>query len=322
MNDEYSKRITLTQVPEKGLTNDWLQPIENSFLSAEIRRVTGAGPFLRTIGKGMNKVGLFRKLIDCGGEASIVQFAQLTAYRAFPRAMWQEIIPDCFDCWEPDYAKWTDLLQRLAPKVAFFSARQSAAYMEQHVPGLHAIWAPEGIDPADFTPAKPLRDRTIDVLELGRRNESYHTVISDHCSILSYVHLFEKERGAIVFASRAGLVAGLGNSKLSICFPSSITHPSRSGNVETLTQRYLESIASGCVLLGRCPLELRDLFGFDPVIAVDEDDPGGQIEHIVANISDYADLTHRALARLHAVATLKVRAQRMLSQLEERGYYR
>ncbi len=322
MNDKYPKHLTIMQVPEKGLTSDWLHPIERSFLSAGIRPVTGTGPSLRIIGKILNKAGIFRKVIDCGGEASIVQLAQLTAYRAFPRGIWQEIIPDCFDCWEPDYAKWTDLLQRLAPKVAFFSARQSAAYMEQNVPGLQAIWAPEGIDPTDFTPHKPLRDRTIDVLELGRKNDSYHAAIRDLSSRRPYVHLFEKERGAIVFASRAKLVAGLADSKLSICFPSSITHPGRSGNVETLTQRYLESIASGCILLGRCPVELRDLFGFDPVIAVDEGDPLGQIEHILANIDNYTELTDRALFRLHEVATLEVRTQRMLSQLEARGYHR
>lgn len=321
-DDQTIKRLAIMQVSESGLTGDWLRPIERSFLAARVKSVAGAGPALRIVGKTLNRGGLFRHIADVGSDAVIVQMARLTAYRAFPRAMWQEIIPDCFDCWEPDYPAWLTLLHRLKPRIAFFSARQSAAYMGSKLPGLQTIWAPEGINPADFTATKPLRDRSIDILEIGRKNNQYNVSISGYCAEQSYVHLFERECGAIVFTSRAELITGLADSKISVCFPSSITHPGRSGNVETLTQRYLEAIASGCVLLGHCPAELRNLFGFDPVVAVDESDPVGQIAHIVENIDNHADLTHRALIRLREVATLEVRTGRMLAQLKARGYCR
>ena len=50
--------------------------------------------------------------------------------------------------------------------------------------------------------------------------------------------------------------------------------------VETLTHRYLESIASKRVVVGRCIRELEMLFGYNPVIEVDMADPVGQLRSV------------------------------------------
>ena len=87
--------------------------------------------------------------------------------------------------------------------------------------------------------------------------------------------LWVKAGHPVLFSSRhpdelKDLVAGLANSRVSICFPQSITNPERCGKVETVTLRYFESMASKCLIVGKCPLELRDLFGYNPVIEVDD----------------------------------------------------
>jgi hypothetical protein len=134
------------------------------------------------------------------------------------------------------------------------------------------------------------------------------------------VHRYERVAGQIIFPSYDGFVSALGDSKVSVCFPSSLTHPARSGDVETLTLRYLESIAARCVLLGHCPAELEDLFGYNPVIEADPSDPGGQLDRILADPSSCEPLLDRNLARLREVGTCETRVETMLQMLRERGY--
>ena len=85
----------------------------------------------------------------------------------------------------------------------------------------------------------------------------------------------------------------MAKSKISICVPSSITHPDRSGNIETMTVRYLQSMVSKCLILGRAPKEMITLFGYNPVIEIDSEDPEGQIISIINNYSNYFGLIEK-----------------------------
>jgi hypothetical protein len=123
-----------------------------------------------------------------------------------------------------------------------------------------------------------------------------------------------------VFPSRDVLVAGLGDAKLSILFPSSLTHPSRSGDVETVTHKYFESIASGCIPVGRCPAELEELFGYDPVVRLDDADPVGHIRALLDDLGAHRGLVDRNHARLLEVGTWDARARELLATLQARGY--
>jgi hypothetical protein len=167
---------------------------------------------------------------------------------------------------------------------------------------------------------RPLADRSIDVLEFGRNWSAYHDPIRDHCLASGLVHLFEPTRGHLVFVTREAFVEGLANTKISVCFPSALTHPERSGDVETMTLRYLESIASRCIILGRCPAEMRELFGYDPVVEADMTDPAGQIDDILGNLARYEPLLERNYQRLLEVGTWDARLTTMLELLSERGY--
>jgi hypothetical protein len=192
--------------------------------------------------------------------------------------------------------------------------------MRERVPGLDVVWMPEAIEPTLYSPDRPLAERSIDVIELGRRWATYHDKIRDHCAARGYVHRYEKTRGQLVFETREDFLRGLGDSKISVCFPSSLTHPERSGDVETMTLRYLESVASGCVIVGRCPAEMRDLFGYNPVVEADLGDPVGQIDQILQSLPSFEPLLDRNLQRLREVGTWDTRVGTMLELLHERGY--
>jgi hypothetical protein len=70
---------------------------------------------------------------------------------------------------------------------------------------------------------------------------------------------------------------GLANSKISICVPSDITHPERTGNISTITNRYLQSMASKCLILGKLPHDMLHLFDYNHIIEIDEENPVLQI---------------------------------------------
>ena len=96
-----------------------------------------------------------------------------------------------------------------------------------------------------------------------------------------------------MFKNYTDMVRGLGDAKISVCFPRSMTNPEIAGDVETMTLRYLESIAARSLIVGHCPTEMLDLFGYNPVIESDVSDPAGQIDAILSNLPGYADLIER-----------------------------
>jgi hypothetical protein len=165
----------------------------------------------------------------------------------------------------------------------------------------------------------PLVQRQIDVLELGRRHRGYHDQITSALATAGKAHRYERQPGQIIFPTKEDLVEGMGQTKVSVCFPSSMTHPARSGDGETATHRYFESIASRSVLVGHCPAELRDLFGYDPVVPVDWSDPVKQLLGIVDRIEEYQPHVERNHQRLLEVGTWEVRARGMMELLRDRG---
>jgi hypothetical protein len=236
--------------------------------------------------------------------------------RILPFAYWTEIIPYCFDCWEPEYEAWKTFFARHRIRLAFFSARQSAQYFATAMPAMTSLWVPEATDPAEYHPQRKLVERDIDVLELGRKHDSFHSRIAQQMIAGNKVHLFEKVKGKFLFGDRCSLADGLGRSKISVCFPCSQTHVERSGSIETVTHRYFESIASKCILLGHCPSELSDLFGYNPVIEAEDGREAEQIESILSNLDSYQDLLERNYERLHQVGTWRHRVPLIVKAVE------
>ena len=225
-------------------------------------------------------------------------------------------IPFCWDVWEPEWSSWAKAFRRTNPPLVITTARRSAQHLQAVLGGIRVEHLPEAIDIAKYSPGSPLRSRSIDVLELGRRHSRWHEAVKTAAQDTDVLHLYERVPGELVFADETTLSSGLAQSKISVCFPSDLTHPKRSGSVSTLTSRYLESMASRCLVLGESPPELGDLLGFDPVVGADMTQPWPQLNLILSRIETYQDQVDRAHRQVQSVGSWSFRIRQLLDLIQ------
>lgn len=197
-----------------------------------------------------------------------------------------------FDAWPNTYREIERFVKDCKPDALFVSSSQAADALSQKLDSVNVLWIPEGVNSGEYK-YKPYQKKTIDILALGRKYEAYHEKIKDYFDNSDKVYLYEKVKGQIIFPTREEFIEGLSLSKISICVPSNITHPERSGDIETMTIRYLQSIVSKCLIVGHAPKEMVDMFGYNPVIEIDMDNPVDQLNNILNNYSDYIPLIER-----------------------------
>jgi len=197
-----------------------------------------------------------------------------------------------FDAWPKDYNKIQEFCRDYKINFLFVTSSKSAMSLRKLLPEIRIYWLPEGIAP-QFYQNEDYIDKTIDVLALGRKYDVYHHLIAEGLAEKGYTYLYEQKKGQLVFPTREEFIQGLARTKISICVPSSITHPERSGNVETMTIRYLQSMVSKCLVLGHAPSEMIELFGYNPVIEIDMENPVEQLDSILKNYSDYIPLIEK-----------------------------
>jgi hypothetical protein len=198
-----------------------------------------------------------------------------------------------FDGW-PRYMPWlVDFADHFNVKAIFFSARQSCQLFNQHRIGgeQRGHWLPEGIAPDDYA-GLPVEGKVIDVLEFGRRHEAYHNQIRPALQAARAAHVYAKP-GELLFPSKHDLCHALSRTKICICFPSSVTDPERAEGVSTMTLRYLQAMISKCLVVGEAPLDIAEVFGYDPVIPYDNSDPAGQLLDVARNFDKYQPLVER-----------------------------
>jgi hypothetical protein len=197
-----------------------------------------------------------------------------------------------FDAWPSNQQLIIKYLNHFKIKNVFFTSSQATEIIQKQVSNTTCHWVPEGVLPESYKNFL-YKDKTIDVLALGRKYDTYHQQIVGCLERNNKEYLYEKKKGNIIFPTRDGFVEGLAQSKISICVPSSITHPERSGNIEVITQRYLQSMVSKCIILGHAPKELITLFGYNPIVEIDYKNPEGQVLGILENYSDYHSLVEK-----------------------------
>ena len=219
-----------------------------------------------------------------------------------------------FDAWPKFYPKIQSFVRDWGIQHAFVSSSQSAARLAGWVEGCRFHWVPEGVTPQNYH-QYPNSARNIDVLQFGRRYELYHQQIVSALEKAGKTYLYEPAPGQLIFPDRPAFVDGLARARVSICFPSNITHPERAGDVSTLTLRYLQSLASKCLVVGAAPPEMVELFGYNPVIQADLNDPAGQLLSILENYDDFAELIERNYRKVVAEHTWEQRWEQIAGQL-------
>lgn len=197
-----------------------------------------------------------------------------------------------FDVWPNNYEKLVEYANKLNIKKIFVSKAQAVEKLNQYNTKCQFFWIPEGINMEEYR-FEGYSEKDIDVLQIGRRYELYHNAVVEHLSRKKIKYYYEKSRGVNIFPTRKSFIGGMARTKISICFPANITHPERAKGIETMTLRYLQSIASKCLILGHAPSEMVKIFGYNPVVEVDMGSPGNQVESILRNYEDYIPLIEK-----------------------------
>ncbi|WUH89653.1 hypothetical protein OG900_05480 [Streptomyces sp. NBC_00433] len=235
-------------------------------------------------------------------------------------ALTGDVVPYCWDVWEPQWRKYVQRLRPLRPPVVFVTAAQSARFLADALPDSEVVHLPEATRMTSHDPRRPLAARTIGVLELGRRFGVWHEAVQKAVESSNHRHIYTRWSDQLVFPDERALRDGFADTMVSVCFPSSITHPRRSGNVETMTHRYLESIASGCLVVGHAPTELVELMGYNPVVEVDWSAPADQLLDILAAPQKWQFHVDDARRRMCQVGDWSVRVGTILATLDAAGY--
>ena len=75
-------------------------------------------------------------------------------------------------------------------------------------------------------------------------------------------------------------------------------------------------MASKALIVGHCPAELQELFGYNPVVQVDWSNPFCQLsKEVLSQISAYQKLVESNYKRLLEVGTFTQRAKRIVEVL-------
>ncbi len=270
-------------------------------------------------GRVCKKLNLNRRLIRHPRTAYFTSISWSSDTRAFPYCFFNEIIPYALDIWPGGFDPMRRLLGRHRVRVAFFSARHVAEHFGQMLPDTHCYWLPEATQPDLYDPSRPLADRSTDVIEYGRTIPGFTDKLEKPLSDQGYRYFTTKGKHWLIPTNEA-LRAAIGDAKISVCYPASMTSPQSAGSVETVTLRYFEAIASRTLPVGHAPAELIDLFGFNPVIELSPQDPAPQLTAILGDITRYQPLVDRSLQRLMEVGTWDARAKQALAILNEHGY--
>lgn len=210
---------------------------------------------------------------------------------SWPKLLTHEIVPFLWDVWPDKIAPLIRFVRRNKIRTLFCTSSQIVEILKSRLSGVDIHWIPEGIKAKAYSKGENLRNRPVDILSYGRQMnavvDQLRVIVSDE-----KLNVLFREGDAHLFSTFDDLVQGLQLSKMSICYPQSVTHPDRAQNIETLTQRYWEAMLSGTLLVGHAPQELIEVCGYNPVVELG-DNPTIVVNDILKNIEKYQSLVDR-----------------------------
>ena len=239
------------------------------------------------------------------------------SFDTFPDYARYEIIPFVWDCWPRYFEMMCSWLQKHQVRTVIFTASQTAELMRERFSDMNIMYCPEAVDVSRYTQGKPLKERSIDVLEFGRGS---NITLNSHPSTLNSIcYVYTKVKGKFIYTNEQ-LYEAMGDAKITIALPRSITQPQTAGDIETLTQRYWECMLSRMVMLGHAPKELTELIGYNPVIELDREHAQKQIQYILTHIEDYQYLVDRNFRTAMQLGDWTLRMRDVMTWLQECDY--
>lgn len=254
------------------------------------------------------------------GREARLRFVEPVSMRfdAFPDYARYEVVPMVWDCWPGFFSQTCEWLRRHRVRTAVFSSRITAERIQERFPGMNVIWCAEAIDGTLYDEGKPLAERSIDLLEFGRSNEK--VLGGGPGADDGMRHVCTKQNGKFIYTNEQ-LYRAMGDAKVTIALPRSMTQPEVAGDVETLTQRYWECMFSRMVMVGHAPKELVDLIGYNPVVELESGASAyEQIRRVLGGIGDYQQLVDRNRATAERLGSWDVRMRWLMGRLEQLGY--
>jgi hypothetical protein len=218
------------------------------------------------------------------------------------------VIPVCWDVWEPDLPGWRDKLRRYDLAAVVCSSRAATEALQAALPDTQVHCVLEAVNAHEFNGGRALADRRLHVLEAGRRYDAWHGAVRDPLAAGGFRHVYEGTKGRLAIPSHDRFLEALSDAAIGVCFPSSMTHPARSGGFEAVTRRYFEYMASGALLFGHAPQDLVDWCGYNPVIEVDLADAAEQVLGVLSDLPSYQPLVDRNRQLVNARGTWNDRA--------------
>jgi len=159
-----------------------------------------------------------------------------------------------FDAWPETHKELRHFITKNQVNNLFVTSKQTAKRLQGLGMVCQVHYVPEGIRLSKFHPL-PIHEKHIDVLHLGRPYEEFHQKIVKGLADRGISYLYEHKAGTLIFPDENRFEHGIAQAKVSICVPASITHPQKTSGISTMTQRYLQNMASKCILVGICPLK-------------------------------------------------------------------
>lgn len=242
------------------------------------------------------------------------------SFDTFPDYARYEVVPMFWDCWPCYFEKTRDWLVRHRVKTTIFSSRQTAERMREALPNINIIWCAEAVDDSVYDKGKLLKDREIDLLEFGRSNDriiNAEKLEQVWIGENSLNHVCTKQHGKFIYTNEQ-LYQAMGNAKVTIALPRSMTQPEIAGDIETLTQRYWECMFSRMVMVGHAPQELVDFIGYNPVIELREDVSAEDlIRDALEHIDDYQELVDKNRETAERLGSWDVRMKWLMEELRK-----
>ena len=235
----------------------------------------------------------------------------------FPYFLRHPLVTYSFDLWPHLWDRWQEVFEYSRPRIAFISAKVPLEEMKRRVPGIDFRWLPEAVDPDGFDASLPLVSRPVDILEVGRAYAAFHEKLRPTLAASKVNHRFPPT-GRAAPVPYEEVVLDYSRAKVCVVFPRSVSHPEQARGTETTTFRYFECMASKTLMIGHCPAELKELFGYSPVIEADFENPAAQIlNDILPRIGEHQAFVDRNHAALCATWTVHHQARVIRSAMDE-----